>query len=1395
MASIEQSSVFNFPQNGGLGLRLSQSDIQFNWRNDPSVIPCREYVTKAIQVYLAQNASGEFGQQIAELASYLENQMFMGALSKEDYMNKENFHGRLQVLIQRKWVDAKSAQQESMHSTTFFPMYNAAPTFGMLSNFGAAQNKPLPDYMLTANPGSNVVQADTLNQSRLQADVQRSAASGSRKRTFDATLEHPEQVLPNSCSPREVFSCVGPADSGPTFSGSVLQYDSEASFESHNIINQHFTEGECNPILLSSQSSPSVHTPSMVGENSKLEAFHVSDEVLMQQTMLESPRITQQQSQPKLQFDEHLLRNDGTSARISVESRNLYGSHDTLSRAILLPCCEEPGSGNVRQSSADKLLCYYITYTKHPLLRGKSKFPFLEYLHSQKCNGAMCSCEEYKLLFSHFDNCGSADCCICGPAIRTCSAGLVHPGLKTASNSYKSLMCASDFGGTACLDKSEDLMNPAKSRKLNSTFRANFSSCGVSALVEDAGGQKTSESPVEVNPDAQEGHAKMCKSDPSLTSIGERDNNAGALIQGDTSGGTPNLCDEPSADCKQKIESATPCELNDTVNDDFQTLPSECLSEQTCVAQHKEVATGNHPEETRPEISGEGSQPTVAKLEKQKVDGITLIDFFSAGEIRQHIASLKQQVDQIMAEDVAGSTASCSSNENCCQICASDRLVFAPMPIYCSACGMRIKNYGNYYSPKDENRAQICFCSICYNKARGGCITYCGVSVAKNNLVMKRNNLISEESWVQCDRCEGWQHQVCALFNDKRDLGGKAEYICPNCYLEDLENKLRMPLPRSCAFDARNLPQTLLSGHIEQRLFSRLKQEREDRAKAGGKAAEEVLEPADLAVRVVSSVDKRLKVKEQFLNIFPEKNYPAEFPYRSKVILLFQRIEGVDVCLFAMYVQEFGSECSPPNQRCIYISYLDSVKYFRPEMKAVSGEALRTFVYHEILVGYLDYCKKRGFATCYIWACPPVKGEDYILYCHPETQKTPRPDKLRHWYQSVLKKASKENIVVNFTNLYEKFFVPTGECNTKVTAARLPYFDGDYWSSVAETMIKKIEQEDMEMKVKKMTRRSLKSMGHINPSADEVKDILLMQELGQSISSAKEDFIIVYLQFVCTHCHEVILSGKRWFCTQCKNFQLCERCHGADQNSTQGDMHISSSGQKHALAQEMVNDVPVDTEDNDSIMDNCFLENRHALLSFCQGNHYQFDSLRRAKHSSMMILYHLQNPNSSSGGTFCSLCLKDLGADQRWKCEICPELNVCSMCYQRSNASCHNHTLSCHLPTSRGGAENKLTKMVRELLDVILHASHCQTTNHLCSYPNCTLIRRLFSHAHACKIRVAGGCCHCRKTWFILMMHSRRCKDSDCNVPRCLDLKKYAERIELQSRTQRSKNPPDVHLH
>lgn len=56
-----------------------------------------------------------------------------------------------------------------------------------------------------------------------------------------------------------------------------------------------------------------------------------------------------------------------------------------------------------------------------------------------------------------------------------------------------------------------------------------------------------------------------------------------------------------------------------------------------------------------------------------------------------------------------------------------------------------------------------------------------------------------------------------------------------------------------------------------------------------------------------------------------------------------------------------------------------------------------------------------------------------------------------------------------------------------------------------------------------------------------------------------------------------------------------------------------------------MNNVPFDTEDKDATLNNGFFENRQSILSFLQTNHYQFDTLRRAKHSSMMMLHYLHN--------------------------------------------------------------------------------------------------------------------------------------------------------------------------
>jgi E1A/CREB-binding protein len=118
---------------------------------------------------------------------------------------------------------------------------------------------------------------------------------------------------------------------------------------------------------------------------------------------------------------------------------------------------------------------------------------------------------------------------------------------------------------------------------------------------------------------------------------------------------------------------------------------------------------------------------------------------------------------------------------------------------------------------------------------------------------------------------------------------------------------------------------------------------------------------------------------------------------------------------FALHVYEHGPDSPPPNQRCLYISYVDSVHFMRPRR-------LRTFVYHELLICYFDCARMKGFATAHIWAaCPPLKGDDYILYAKPEDQKTPRDACLRQWYLDMLVECQRRNICGKVTNMYDLY--------------------------------------------------------------------------------------------------------------------------------------------------------------------------------------------------------------------------------------------------------------------------------------------------------------------------------------------------------------------------------------
>jgi hypothetical protein len=75
-----------------------------------------------------------------------------------------------------------------------------------------------------------------------------------------------------------------------------------------------------------------------------------------------------------------------------------------------------------------------------------------------------------------------------------------------------------------------------------------------------------------------------------------------------------------------------------------------------------------------------------------------------------------------------------------------------------------------------------------------------------------------------------------------------------------------------------------------------------------------------------------------------------------------------------------------------------------------------------------------------------------------------------------------------------------------------------------------------------------------------------------------------------------------------------------------------------------------------------------------QGNHFQFDYLRRAKHSSIMILHHVNNPTAPAFIHTCDSCNQDIVAGNRWECEQCHEYDLCDTCKSK-DINPHMHPL------------------------------------------------------------------------------------------------------------------------
>lgn len=567
-----------------------------------------------------------------------------------------------------------------------------------------------------------------------------------------------------------------------------------------------------------------------------------------------------------------------------------------------------------------------------------------------------------------------------------------------------------------------------------------------------------------------------------------------------------------------------------------------------------------------------------------------------------------------------------------------------------------------------------------------------------------------------------------------------------------------------------------------------------------------------ITIRQVTSMDRKHEVRDLMKKRYAHKKYPEEFDFRCKCLVVFQELDGVDVVLFALYVYEHNEKNPPPNARTVYISYLDSVHFMRPRR-------MRTFVYHEILIAYLDYVRRRGFATAHIWACPPLKGDDYIFYAKPEDQKTPRDARLRQWYIDMLIEAQKRSIVGKVTNMYDLYFA-----DDKLDATAVPYFEGDYFPGEAENIIKLLEEGgakksgggDKKKKKNKGLAKNKGSTGTRSTGVDEealiasgmydgaksFKDLdrdQVMVKLGETILPMKDSFLVAFLN---------------WSGAKDEDLAVPESVEKARLEYAAKDIDGDLAGSKRDAVGNVRDLVPSSTgenadgkkviNDDDEDLDCEFLNNRQAFLNLCRGNHYQFDELRRAKHTSLMVLWHLHNRDAPKFVQQCVACSREILSGKRYHCNTCPDYDLCQECFNDPNVNrgkC-THTLQPMAVESdsnneqRGLSDAERQQRQRNLelhIQLIEHASRCMSKG--CTSTNCAKMKQYLQHARTCKTKVQGGCRICKRIWTLLRIHAQKCKDAKCPIPQCTAIREKMRQLQKQQQAMDDRRRLEMNRH
>jgi E1A/CREB-binding protein len=384
----------------------------------------------------------------------------------------------------------------------------------------------------------------------------------------------------------------------------------------------------------------------------------------------------------------------------------------------------------------------------------------------------------------------------------------------------------------------------------------------------------------------------------------------------------------------------------------------------------------------------------------------------------------------------------------------------------------------------------------------------------------------------------------------------------------------------------------------------------------------------------------------------------------------------------------------------------------------------------------------------------------------------------------MLDKGIIERVVIDYKDIHKDAVE-----NGMKTPLDIPYFEGDFWPNILEDCIKECEQE--EAKRRKEEEEALAAANDDYSAVDDTYDDGSSKD-GMASQNGKKKAITNQQK---KKNMKSKLSQRKSVKKLGSSSDLMTKILGNMDKHKEVFFVIRLLEAKQVAQMGCV-------ADKDPAITCDLMNGRDEFLNFAKDKHHEFSTLRRAKHSTMALLYELHNQNSEKFVYTCNTCRVNMEA--RYHCTVCEDFDQCAKCQE---ARPHEHRMELLTggeagggegrrggqaksgAASGGGEQQKTPKPYIELyLATFMHAVNCRNAN--CTFAKCMQFKRVVQHSKQCQKFKNSQCEFCRQLIALCIYHAKSCKDDMCQVPLCGSIKiklkqQKVKRTELESKNEK----------